>query len=74
MTTDRKNFDFRPGRGIIMTIKYPGVAYRLGTWFGKESQGIDLLLWKTPQSIAAQRVQKMFSKKQAKKYPLLTTY
>ena len=30
MTTDKKNFDFRPDRGIIMTIKYPGVAQLVG--------------------------------------------
>ena len=26
LTTDRKNFDFRPGRGIIAKTEYPGVA------------------------------------------------
>ena len=26
LTTDRKNFDFRPQRGIIAKTEYPGVA------------------------------------------------
>ena len=34
MTTDRKNFESHEFRAIIMAVKYPGVAYRLGTWFG----------------------------------------
>ena len=34
MTTDRKNFESHDFRAIIVTAKYPGVAYRLGTWFG----------------------------------------
>ena len=29
-----KNFESHKFRAIIMTTKYPGVAYRLGTWFG----------------------------------------
>ena len=30
LTTDRKNFDFRPGRGIIAKTEYPGVAQLVG--------------------------------------------
>ena len=30
MTTDRKNFDFLPRRGIMAEIEYPGVAQLVG--------------------------------------------
>ena len=30
MTTDRKNFDFLPRRGIMVEIEYPGVAQLVG--------------------------------------------
>ena len=30
MTTDRKNFDFLPHRGIMAEIEYPGVAQLVG--------------------------------------------
>ena len=30
MTTDRKNFDFLPRRGIMSEIEYPGVAQLVG--------------------------------------------
>lgn len=34
MTTDTKNFQPHEFHAIMITTKYPGVAYRLGTWFG----------------------------------------
>ena len=33
-TQTGKDFESHDFRAIIMTTKYPGVAYRLGTWFG----------------------------------------
>ena len=54
MTTDKKNFDFRPDRGIIMTIKYPGVVQLVArdVW--------DIVVWcssgfsQIPETLAAQ--------------------
>ena len=52
MTTDRKNFESHEFRAIIMAVKYPGVAYRLGTWFGSVSPSIHDRNSQSPEPLA----------------------
>ena len=54
MTTDRKNFESHEFRAIIMAVKYPGVAYRLGTWFGSVVDFIHDGYSQSPESLATQ--------------------
>ena len=54
LTTDRKNFDFRPRRGIIAKTEYPGVVQLIerAVW-DREAESLSLSTrTKAPRSIA----------------------
>ena len=73
MTTDRKNFESHEFRAIIMAVKYPGVAYRLGTWFGSVVDFIHDGYSQSPEPLATRAFAGFFqAAKPGQKFSLTT--